>query len=435
MKTKRTIGHVSLAFFTFTAAACDNNLHIGNNGTGAPDAQSLDGSAGNAEAGGDHLPSVGEPCCDIGPLQRLGLLGQQGSPPVVVWNGESWTVAWQAFETKKLTIGTIEPAKGLLVEQKITDEVFLPYAGAWGGKELALLGNTEVGRKNIPVPKLLLLASDHSSRNAVYPPEPFEEGALVLWKKHNAWAVLGKKAQENSSKGVVGLRIYDRNLSTVPITDTETGFLRIDDAFVGGDLHSLALVETSRGLTTANAGATFGWRMHTFGDSIFKASPASPAQIDQEDDFLFHSPQRVDTFGLAALNGVVFGAVSVPGFVLGWSHTIGVANERTDPILIDTTNTPYTTSAPGMDADDLGGTVGICYLDGDLKAQEQSVKFAVINAKGERIGTPVTVVEKMHFSNYCAVSAGPANTFLVSAWLSGGPTAEPMVAVKVRIRR
>ncbi len=354
-------------------------------------------------------PVSSNPCCEMGELVGLGDPTHQAFPPLVAWGGDAWGVVWA--EQGAPADDPSEPDHVIFAQLGADARPIGAPTSVWG----------------LGVPEALAYASDRYAIGARRPGRaamnsylgllgptgalvdfvPVDEfvDAVARYPVAHAWVAL-------TGSGPMSLRRYDDALDPVgaPI-DVGEGFA-IYSGLVALKSRLVAVVPTLDGVMHA-----------TFGGS--ELVPVSNGLLVRPGTYT--NASGFEELGLAtaatAMRDTVV-AVVMDGTDL-WSV---VYDPFFDAIVNGPTRVVRTPALDGLDVagDPEGGTVGVCYVDGDgpyggyrdgTPQESTRIRFVLLGPDGTQLGTPVTIADTEGLRPLsCAVAAAGRDAYVVAFW-------------------
>lgn len=389
-------------------------------------------------AGGwiDPPPASSDPCCDVGELVGLGDPSRQAFPPLVAWGGDAWGVAW-ADQAAPVFDHETDPDHALFAQLDTDARPIMPTARIWGlGRPFALAYAS--GRYAIAAfpPGI---NTDFSYLGVLHP-----AGALVdyvavdvgeqiqdvsRFPAAHAWVVMTRRGPGAS------LRRYDDALD--PVGDPiPLGDIRADYGATLVALKSrlVAVVPTREGVQHA----TFaGSELEPIGAGLL-VRPGT-----------YRSEYGVDELGVATAATAMRDTVVAIAM-----DTTDLWSVVYDPFRGEVVSGPMRIARSpaylGHDVagDHEGGTVGVCYPDGDAPyggyhgdpptpgPAPDRVRFALLGPDGAPLGTAVTIASGLLNAVSCSIACVGRDRYAVALWDADGlDPGFAIFAATVRVRR
>jgi hypothetical protein len=381
-----------------------------------------DAAAARADAAwSDPPPPSDQACCQAANLVGIDDPQHQASPPYVAWNGRGWAAAWEDQETGRPTlrlIGADALPTGALVP--VPGQQAMPSALAFHGGRYALLAGHA---PFTPETQGSITLLDGAGAVLVQKPLPMADygGAITRFPAANAWALATYHDLDGGVGGASRLVLYDDQLAR---TGPEIDLGRT----LYADWRSIQIVALGDSLVVAQP-TEQGIRVRAFtGASLL---PGRSVMIGPEPA----PAEPVTAIGAAGLRGrFVLGAMDGQT-VRVWVYDPAKGALVSGPVVIAQSTGERT---PGMAADEAGGTVGICFPDGEVPSMRDAdtFRFAIVGPDGALRGQPITLAAGLRYAAGCSVAAGGRDEYVVTLWNAARD--EPrhsILATRIRVRR
>jgi hypothetical protein len=365
-------------------------------------------------------PSESGACCEVGAIVPLDDIDRQASAPVVAWNGSGWGVTFADLPAPpewsgdpiRTVFRRIDPMGHPSGPLSVLDGFDVrPTDLAWGNNRYGLIthGAMEGG------PALLaILDSAGVPREVTAVLESNGAATIERYPLVHGWAVVTYFVE--GWGGYSRLLLFDDSLNRLS-PERDLGYT------LGADRRSLAIVPSKSRLSTVQA-TEVGIVHRVFVGDGLEEDPS--ARVETWPGTFLEMTGRDETTEQIAR------AVSAVGLrdsvVVAFTNRTHLAAYVVDPFGEVPPTEPVPLAAtpahlnPGMGADDVTGTVGICFPDGDgpiggpSMVDADEIRFAVVGLDGRPVGEPITIVSDLRYVAACDVAAAGPGEWFVTWW-------------------
>ena len=358
-------------------------------------------------------------CCDVGDIVGLDDEMRQASPPLVAWDGTEWGVAWTDMPALD-----VAPARAVFRRldvdaRPVTDVASFGGIDTWlaamayGNHRFGVV--TSSGYRDERPAGLYVVDRDGALVTSTLLPEGLWGLTVTRHQLVHGWAAMTRTTdEEGDGRTESELVVYDEALRLVAQH-------RLDAIETDGP--GTAIVSLKSALVVASG----------LGRTILRTYEGySIDEVDQTEVGFVGTELAATRFR----DSVV---------LAGRNYAVGPLRTMTwDPFARRVSAGPREIATTeggqgiGLAADDVGGTMGLCYpVGGGTTRDADAVMFVLLDPHGAPLGEPVVVGSGFRYVASCAVGSSSRDTYVVLWWNAAWepPGRHSILAARVTVRR
>lgn len=371
----------------------------------------------------DPPPDTSSACCEVGELIGLDDPTRQASPPVVAFDGAEWGVAWS--DTSAPTFGG-DPRRALfrrldvearptLETRVLADEAPTLADLAWGNSRFGLATSTFVGFRDYREGWLWVLDREGGVRSGLALPDGLGGDAIVRHPLVHGWAIAARGPEVEGSITTAEL---------VVVRDDMSVLARRELGVIGDGDSSRADVVSMKSRLAVAIGRPEGTQIQTFATAAIERTDVTEI-----------GPIGIELAATPFRDRMILAGRSYERSPL----RVAIWDPFTLEVVTAPTEVARTASGQGLAiaADDVGGTVGLCYPTGGSPSRDaDALTFVLLGPDGTRLGEPVTVASGLRYVAACAVASAGVDRYVVVMWNAAWDAPRhSILAASVRVRR